>query len=282
VLALVSFPFSPSSRRACWAFLKLVLLKKGDAEVVGDLLLQNAHGSGMQEINQWMVRRMSGWFLKPLLGSFIILLLLPWIFMAMFAYMIVTIVPLMFFGPLLALEWRDRRYLADATAVQLTRNPNAVAQAIVGLTEHGGILAGQKWSDLLFMVGAEIWTERANRKYEQALIKNRQALADASIPERMSAGIKIFNEWKADRESAKIELDQSEKKQKSWKARLGFVGTFHPSINRRMLRLRALGANVPWQYRREVPIIGILVAVLFLFVGLMIVGAFYQMLMNPH
>src|SRR5205085_8178273 len=32
-------------------------------------------------------------------------------------------------GPLLALLWRRRRLLADATAVRLTRNPQALAEA---------------------------------------------------------------------------------------------------------------------------------------------------------
>ena len=36
-------------------------------------------------------------------------------------------------GPLLALTWRTRRFLADATAVQLTRNPDGVARGLQGL-----------------------------------------------------------------------------------------------------------------------------------------------------
>jgi len=38
-------------------------------------------------------------------------------------------------GPLLAMTWRSRRYLADATAVQLTRNPQGLAQALMRLSE---------------------------------------------------------------------------------------------------------------------------------------------------
>ena len=33
-------------------------------------------------------------------------------------------------GPLLALTWRQRKYLADATAVQLTRDPNTLGSAL--------------------------------------------------------------------------------------------------------------------------------------------------------
>ena len=38
-------------------------------------------------------------------------------------------------GPLLAMTWRSRRYLADATAVQLTRNPQGLAQALTRLSQ---------------------------------------------------------------------------------------------------------------------------------------------------
>ena len=35
----------------------------------------------------------------------------------------------LFLGPPLAMIWRDRRYAADAMAVQLTRNPDGLARA---------------------------------------------------------------------------------------------------------------------------------------------------------
>jgi Zn-dependent protease with chaperone function len=43
-------------------------------------------------------------------------------------------------GPLLALVWRSRRYLADATAVQLTRNPEGLARALASLSAKGGVV----------------------------------------------------------------------------------------------------------------------------------------------
>ena len=41
-------------------------------------------------------------------------------------------------GPLLALAWRRRRYMADAAAVRLVRDPDAVASALAGLGDGGG------------------------------------------------------------------------------------------------------------------------------------------------
>ena len=56
-------------------------------------------------------------------------------------------------GPLLALAWRSRRYLADATAVQLTRNPDAVARGLRALAVRGGVIPGGSWAAPLFVLG---------------------------------------------------------------------------------------------------------------------------------
>lgn len=58
-------------------------------------------------------------------------------------------------GPLLALVWRSRRYLADATAVQLTRNPDGLARALASLSAKGGVVPGGKWAAPLFIVGPQ-------------------------------------------------------------------------------------------------------------------------------
>jgi Zn-dependent protease with chaperone function len=58
-------------------------------------------------------------------------------------------------GPLLALMWRSRRYLADATAVQLTRHPDAVARGLAALASRGGVIPGGSWAAPLFVLGPE-------------------------------------------------------------------------------------------------------------------------------
>ncbi|HET7844751.1 MAG TPA: hypothetical protein VFL14_11410 [Xanthomonadales bacterium] len=57
------------------------------------------------------------WLLMPLMGS------------ALVGAVIVPIATTFLLGPLLGLLWRRRRLLADATAVRLTRNPQALAEA---------------------------------------------------------------------------------------------------------------------------------------------------------
>jgi Zn-dependent protease with chaperone function len=55
-------------------------------------------------------------------------------------------------SPVLALTWRTRRYLADASAVQLTRNPDAVATGLASMATRGGEIPGGQWASHLFVV----------------------------------------------------------------------------------------------------------------------------------
>jgi Zn-dependent protease with chaperone function len=58
----------------------------------------------------------------------------------------------MVFGPFLAALWRARRYLADATAVQLTRNPSALANALLELSRGSDQLKAPPSASLLFVL----------------------------------------------------------------------------------------------------------------------------------
>jgi len=54
----------------------------------------------------------------------------------------------------LALMWRARRHLADGTAVQLTRNPDALASALSQMTSQAGIPEGGESREYMFICGA--------------------------------------------------------------------------------------------------------------------------------
>jgi Zn-dependent protease with chaperone function len=56
-------------------------------------------------------------------------------------------------APLLALVWRSRRYLADSSAVQLTRHPDGLARALASLSAKGGVIPGGSWAVPLFIIG---------------------------------------------------------------------------------------------------------------------------------
>jgi hypothetical protein len=49
-----------------------------------------------------------------------------------------AIVNLFVLGPLLSLAWRQRKYMADATAVRLTRDPDTLSGALEQMTKRRG------------------------------------------------------------------------------------------------------------------------------------------------
>jgi Zn-dependent protease with chaperone function len=140
-------------------------------------------------------------------------------------------------GPLLALVWRTRRYLADATAVQLTRNPSAVAGGLLALQRSGGLLPGGRWAAPLFVVGQEVGNVR--RASQMAGRAEDQQAAKAALGGLWSgnpAAAQQFAQRMAEREA--VEGDA------------GFAGEpasmipLNPSLARRIARLRAMGAEV--------------------------------------
>ena len=48
--------------------------------------------------------------------------------------------------------WRTRRYLADASSVELTRNPDALARALQCLSEDNTTFDSGGWATHLFVV----------------------------------------------------------------------------------------------------------------------------------
>ena len=55
-------------------------------------------------------------------------------------------------SPLVALAWRQRKYLADSTAVRLTRNPDTLAEALQKMGPGGSALDLAPWAAHLAVV----------------------------------------------------------------------------------------------------------------------------------
>jgi len=79
--------------------------------------------------------------------------LLPLRLVTMFQRLVLTLWCALVVSWPLALMWRARRYLADAAAVQLSRNPDALASALSRIATQAGIPAGGEHRDYLFMWG---------------------------------------------------------------------------------------------------------------------------------
>jgi Zn-dependent protease with chaperone function len=84
-------------------------------------------------------------FLMPFLLLNVVNLMLKWQ-----TYLIRSI----FVGPMVMLVWRRRRFHADAVAVQLTRNPEALAKGLAALSMDPELLSRASWAEPLFVVGA--------------------------------------------------------------------------------------------------------------------------------
>jgi Zn-dependent protease with chaperone function len=89
--------------------------------------------------------------LSPL--SVYIVPLLPFRFVTLFQRFILMIWCIVVLNLPLALMWRARRYLADSTAVQLTRNPDALASALSQMTSQAGIPEGGEHREYMFICG---------------------------------------------------------------------------------------------------------------------------------
>ena len=113
-------------------------------------------------------------------------------------------------GPSVALLWRTRQYLADASAVQLTRNPDGLAGALQKLSEDAGAIPGGEWASHLFIVNPgrtdRMASDAANPRQKEILAQAWAASAQHTsgstpqpVPSDFSA---ILNEFTATQRAA--------------------------------------------------------------------------------
>jgi Zn-dependent protease with chaperone function len=84
--------------------------------------------------------------------------------------------------PLLASILRARRYLADATAVQLTREPDRVARGVVAAGGDFGELPGGKLLEHLYVAGSEAVPPKRHSGRERRLEEAEEAAAREPFP----------------------------------------------------------------------------------------------------
>ena len=85
----------------------------------------------------------------PPIGALLVAPLIPWMLLTLVQKLLVSLWMLFVFGWPLGLLWRARRYLADAVAVQLLRDPEALASALRQIDE-GGLPTGGALQELGF------------------------------------------------------------------------------------------------------------------------------------
>jgi Zn-dependent protease with chaperone function len=196
-----------------------------------------------REYAAWRIRRMAAWART--------LIMLPYYIAAMLPQVLLSILTSFILEPLIARLWRARRFLADASAVQLTRNPDGLAGGLRALNARGGAMPGGSWAAPLFIIGGtvvDVDPERMRRHLEDLRQKRAAEGRSGDIASLV-----------VDAQSVAALATAEQATQTKPAGFRGFAGSsssvtnFHPSLGSRLERLRALGANIEYQAARTMP-----------------------------
>jgi Zn-dependent protease with chaperone function len=148
-----------------------------------------------------------------------------------------------FVAPIMAALWRRRRLLADATAVELTRDPDSLMQAFDYLEEHATTVAAGPWTHL-FVVGPEVAQERVMRRFEQ---RRDQIWTDDRQAGESALGAFRRRSREALKASAEFQRDVAPPPSQSSETAddgSGELAGFLPKLGKRRERLAAMGARL--------------------------------------
>jgi Zn-dependent protease with chaperone function len=240
LLTLLDAPFSADARAALVGVLRHALRTPGrdasvEAEALNTLLAQAMDQRRINQMSSFMAPHPSSFwgrldrYTRITLGIRVAFFM-PLLFANLIGKFVLLFIPPLLVGPLIALVWRSRRYLADATSVQLTRNPDGMSDALIELMDKGGIPPGGQWAAHLFVVGTEV-----------AQVKNRAAYRDAirrlDLDGAVRRGwIRIGDTAPSSPQADKLDIDGG------LAVEYTIMVNFHPPLEKRLQRLRAQGA----------------------------------------
>lgn len=239
LVALLNAPFGPRSRVILRQMLNLAFqrhpLGATEAETLSRLLTQGLQMEGKDDLDTFTEKeegRPLYYLLLPVLMTNLSVKLTLFVFISFLV------------GPLLALLWRSRCYLADAIAVQLTRNPDGVARGLQELANKGAMIPGSQWVAHLFIIGPETAKERGEAAFSSTM-KDFQQQGKTQLSSEESERLQQALQQLRDA--------QTGAKTDTFEESLGagsFIA-FRPPLTRRFERLRALGATVKtWRHVR--------------------------------
>ncbi len=242
LLALLDAPVSPAARATLarlWAFAKTARDPRTaitEADLVAAMLTEGTSLARLEDVTRAMQRAIDKirglGFLNPLRMTRLALFV-PYALASLVARVVLFLTVGVLLGPLVALAWRARRHLADATAVQLTRYPVGLASALVWLVDHGTTVPGAEWAAHLFIVGPEVFTDRARIRYDAEMAEIRRL---SGFTERYEQGRAAAAALRAVREQADAAAEGGLAR------RAGIPFGFHPSLRRRLRRLARMAA----------------------------------------
>ena len=139
--------------------------------------------------------------------------------------------------PALAVLWRRRRLRADATAVELTRDPDGLARALRRLQSRTGRVPAGPWGHL-FVVGPDADEEHRRRRLDRDHTAATRSRRRRGETRRQAAA----RRHRGRRDAVHAYMGDSARSPGDERQGLDLDG-FLPSIERRQERLRALGAG---------------------------------------
>jgi Zn-dependent protease with chaperone function len=134
-LTVLDLPFRWSAWRALGGLVFVSVLPRPSPETVvraGDSIEASLGGDTMPD-----VERMFAWVPFQWLRYMLLAPLLPPMLISMLLKLVLFLWTAFFLGPPLSWLWRNRRYIADAKAVELTRDPDALARALTTIAGSG-------------------------------------------------------------------------------------------------------------------------------------------------
>ncbi|HUQ81190.1 MAG TPA: M48 family metalloprotease [Gemmatimonadaceae bacterium] len=159
---LLDAPVNGRARKAVWRAFKVAFrsqaraVDRWEAEFVSDALLRGASNDDPADPNDVGERVMSstdGYSNANFLEKGYVMAMLPLILGAQVVRFAIFISSVILVGPVVSFMWHTRRHLADAMAVQLTRNPNSLVTALHKLSiSNQATVKGAAGLGFLFIV----------------------------------------------------------------------------------------------------------------------------------
>ncbi|HSK45651.1 MAG TPA: M48 family metalloprotease [Candidatus Binatia bacterium] len=181
LVTLINAPFSKESRSRIWRVVRYMLSggtpekRAADAADIAESLATSVDGDTpemdnyFKQGNPGLIKKAYRFVMFPLMFTNMAIKITLWFFLNLLL------------GPCMAMLWRTRRYLADASSVELTRNPDALARALQCLSEDNTAFDSGDWATHLFVVNPKGDSGlRGQQPSQQQMTKAIQAWASTA------------------------------------------------------------------------------------------------------
>jgi Zn-dependent protease with chaperone function len=181
LVTLINAPFGRESRSRLWRVARYMLgggtpeKRAADAAEIAESLATSLDGNS-PDMDQYFKKGNPGLIKKAYR-----LVMFPLVFTNMAIEITLWFFLNVLLGPCMAMLWRTRRYLADASSVELTRNPDALARALQCLSEDNTAFDSGDWATHLFVVNPKGDSGlRGQQPSQQQMAKAIQAWASTA------------------------------------------------------------------------------------------------------